>query len=99
MRRNSPYSNSWSPVQLLPTRPLKVSLLSLTVATPVLDLTDAVYADEATVEFRIFAQARKEEALSDAKFLRPITDVIMQSCKPQVMKIELCDDCAHDTSL
>lgn len=40
--------------------------------------------DEATVEFRIFAQARKEEALSDAKFLRPITDVIMQSCKSLV---------------
>jgi len=35
--------------------------------------------DSATVDFRIFAQARNEEDLSTAKFLRPITDTIMQS--------------------
>ncbi|KAH7109893.1 hypothetical protein B0J11DRAFT_448699 [Dendryphion nanum] len=35
--------------------------------------------DAATVDFRIFAQAKNEEDLATAKFLRPITDTIMQS--------------------
>lgn len=35
--------------------------------------------DAATVDFRIFAQARNEEDLATAKFFRPITDTIMQS--------------------
>lgn len=35
--------------------------------------------DAATVDVRIFAQSRTEEALSTANFLRPVTDVIMQS--------------------
>lgn len=35
--------------------------------------------DSATVDFRIFAQAREESALSTEKFLRPCTDIIMQS--------------------
>lgn len=35
--------------------------------------------DSATVDFRIFAQSRDETALQVANFLRPCTDVIMQS--------------------
>ncbi|KAL4897832.1 DUF1446-domain-containing protein [Aspergillus ambiguus] len=35
--------------------------------------------DSATVDLRIFAQSRNEEALSLANFFRPCTDVIMQS--------------------
>ena len=35
--------------------------------------------DSATVDLRIFAQSREESALSTANFLRPLTDVIMQS--------------------
>lgn len=35
--------------------------------------------DAATVDFRIFAQSLDESALSVANFLRPCTDVIMQS--------------------
>jgi hypothetical protein len=35
--------------------------------------------DAATVDFRIFAQSRNQEALSSARFFRPITDTIMQS--------------------
>jgi hypothetical protein len=35
--------------------------------------------DAATVDLRIFAQAKSEEDLAKAKFLRPITDTIMQS--------------------
>jgi hypothetical protein len=35
--------------------------------------------DSATVDFRIFAQSLDESALSVANFLRPCTDVIMQS--------------------
>lgn len=35
--------------------------------------------DAATVDFRILAQAKNEEDLVTAKFLRPITDTIMQS--------------------
>lgn len=35
--------------------------------------------DAATVDFRIFAQAKEESALSASNFLRPCTDVIMQS--------------------
>lgn len=35
--------------------------------------------DAATVDLRIFAQARNEKDLSTAKFLRPVTDTIMQS--------------------
>ncbi|ETS79822.1 hypothetical protein PFICI_07351 [Pestalotiopsis fici W106-1] len=35
--------------------------------------------DSATVDFRIFAQARQEQDLATSKFLRPVTDVIMQS--------------------
>ncbi|KAK1763972.1 hypothetical protein QBC33DRAFT_613409 [Phialemonium atrogriseum] len=35
--------------------------------------------DAATVDFRIFAQSRDESALAVEAFLRPITDVIMQS--------------------
>ncbi|OBT39698.1 hypothetical protein VE00_09967 [Pseudogymnoascus sp. WSF 3629] len=35
--------------------------------------------DAATVDFRIFAQAKDESALSASNFFRPCTDVIMQS--------------------
>lgn len=35
--------------------------------------------DAATIDFRIFAQAKDESALSSSNFLRPCTDVIMQS--------------------
>ncbi|KAL2826259.1 DUF1446-domain-containing protein [Aspergillus cavernicola] len=35
--------------------------------------------DAATVDLRIFAQSRSEEALSQANFFRPCTDTIMQS--------------------
>lgn len=35
--------------------------------------------DAATVDFRIFAQSREESALSARNFLRPCTDVIMES--------------------
>jgi hypothetical protein len=35
--------------------------------------------DSATVDFRIFAQASEESALATEKFLRPCTDIIMQS--------------------
>ncbi|RDW76940.1 hypothetical protein BP6252_04993 [Coleophoma cylindrospora] len=35
--------------------------------------------DSATVDFRIFAQAKDEAALSVSRFLRPCTDVIMES--------------------
>jgi hypothetical protein len=35
--------------------------------------------DEATVDLRIFAQSKEESALSAANFLRPCTDVIMES--------------------
>ena len=35
--------------------------------------------DAATVDLRIFAQARHEEDLSTARFFRPVTDTIMQS--------------------
>ncbi|KAM0469443.1 hypothetical protein ACHAP7_010023 [Fusarium lateritium] len=35
--------------------------------------------DAATVDLRIFAQARNEEDLSVSRFLRPVTDTIMQS--------------------
>ena len=35
--------------------------------------------DSATVDFRIFAQAKEESALSSANFFRPCTDTIMQS--------------------
>ncbi|KPM43055.1 hypothetical protein AK830_g3529 [Neonectria ditissima] len=35
--------------------------------------------DAATVDLRIFAQAKTEEALSAARFFRPVTDTIMQS--------------------
>lgn len=35
--------------------------------------------DAATVDFRIFAQSKDESALSPENFLRPCTDVIMQS--------------------
>ncbi|KAF2226139.1 hypothetical protein BDZ85DRAFT_232446 [Elsinoe ampelina] len=35
--------------------------------------------DAATVDFRIFAQARHEEALSPAKFLRPIFNIVMST--------------------
>lgn len=35
--------------------------------------------DAATVELRIFAQAREASALESGKFLRPLTDQIMQS--------------------
>lgn len=41
--------------------------------------SDPSSQDAATVDLRIFAQARKEEALSVAQFLRPCTDTIMQS--------------------
>ena len=35
--------------------------------------------DAATVDFRIFAQSREESALATENFLRPCTDIIMQS--------------------
>lgn len=35
--------------------------------------------DAATVDLRIFAQSKDESALSTANFLRPVTDIIMQS--------------------
>ncbi|KAM0330101.1 hypothetical protein ACHAQA_004273 [Verticillium albo-atrum] len=35
--------------------------------------------DAATVDLRIFAQARKEEDLAMGKFFRPVSDIIMQS--------------------
>jgi hypothetical protein len=35
--------------------------------------------DAATVDLRIFAQAKEESSLSNANFLRPVTDTIMQS--------------------
>lgn len=35
--------------------------------------------DAATVDLRIFAQARNEEDLSMSKFFRPVSDIIMQS--------------------
>ncbi|KAJ5683441.1 hypothetical protein N7462_006606 [Penicillium macrosclerotiorum] len=41
--------------------------------------SDPSSQDAATVEVRIFAQSRSEEALSASNFLRPCTDTIMQS--------------------
>jgi len=41
--------------------------------------SDPSSQDAATVDVRIFAQARDEESLRVAKFLRPCTDTIMQS--------------------
>jgi hypothetical protein len=41
--------------------------------------TDPKNQDAATVDFRIFAQAKEESDLSAAKFFRPVTDTIMQS--------------------
>jgi hypothetical protein len=35
--------------------------------------------DAATVDFRIFAQARNEDDISSKKFFRPVSDAIMQS--------------------
>lgn len=41
--------------------------------------SDPANQDAATVDLRIFAQSRSEEALSQANFFRPCTDTIMQS--------------------